>query len=112
MSKKIASLFSGCGGLDLGFTGGFTFRGHEYNRLNTTILFANDFDQDAKTCYNSNPLLSEDGAQCLLADIRDVEAENIRQIQRANALRRKVIKSFRKNTQKEYENSIFLLVED
>ncbi len=30
MSKKIASLFSGCGGLDLGFTGGFTFRGHEY----------------------------------------------------------------------------------
>ena len=77
MSKKIASLFSGCGGLDLGFTGGFTFRGHEYNRLNTAILFANDFDQDAKTCYNSNPLLVEDGAQCLLADIRDIEAENI-----------------------------------
>lgn len=51
MSKKIASLFSGCGGLDLGFTGGFTFRGHEYNRLNTTILFANDFDQDAKTWW-------------------------------------------------------------
>lgn len=33
-------------------------------------------------------------------------------IQRANALRRKVIKSFRKNTQKEYKNLIFLLVED
>lgn len=35
-----------------------------------------------------------------------------RRIQRANALHRKVIKSFRKNTQKEYKNLIFLLVED
>ena len=33
-------------------------------------------------------------------------------IQRANALRHKVIKSFRKNTQKEYKNLIFLLVGD
>ena len=38
--------------------------------------------------------------------------KNLRRIQRANALRRKVIKSFRKNTQKEYKNLIFLLVED
>ena len=35
-----------------------------------------------------------------------------RRIQRANALHHKVIKSFRKNTQKEYKNLIFLLVED
>ena len=33
MPKLVASLFSGCGGLDLGFTGGFNFRGHEYPRL-------------------------------------------------------------------------------
>lgn len=77
MPKRIASLFSGCGGLDLGFTGGFTFRGHEYNRLNTIILFANDVDRDAQTCYNANTLLTEDGSRCLLADIRDIEAENI-----------------------------------
>lgn len=37
MPKRIASLFSGCGGLDLGFTGGFNFRGHDYNRLDTTL---------------------------------------------------------------------------
>lgn len=37
MPKRIASLFSGCGGLDLGFTGGFNFRGHDYNRLDTNI---------------------------------------------------------------------------
>lgn len=38
--------------------------------------------------------------------------EKIGRIQRANALHRKIIKSFRKNTQKEYKNLIFLLVED
>ena len=41
-----------------------------------------------------------------------MHVENDGRIQRANALRRKVIKSFRKNTQKEYKNLIFLLVED
>lgn len=77
MPKRIASLFSGCGGLDLGFSGGFNFRGHEYQRLNTEIIFANDFDKDAFTCYNANPLLTNDGVKCLLADIRDVNANDI-----------------------------------
>lgn len=31
MPKKIASLFSGCGGLDLGFTGGFYFGKHYFD---------------------------------------------------------------------------------
>ena len=43
--------------------------------------------------------------------IEEFTVDNWR-IQRANALHRKVIKSFRKNTQKEYKNLIFLLVED
>ena len=77
MPKFVASLFSGCGGLDLGFTGGFAFQGREYERLNTHIVFANDFDQDAANCYNANPLLTADGADCLLQDIRTVEAEVI-----------------------------------
>ncbi len=77
MPKTIASLFSGCGGLDLGFTGGFDFLGRHYERLDTEIVFANDFDADAQVCYNSNPLLTNDGANCLLADIRNVDAENI-----------------------------------
>lgn len=77
MPKLVASLFSGCGGLDLGFTGGFTFRGQEYPRLNTNIVFANDFDVDAQTCYNANQLLTEDGVECLLADIRTVDANTI-----------------------------------
>ena len=43
MAKNIASLFSGCVGLDLGFTGGFNFRGQDDPRLDTNIVFANVF---------------------------------------------------------------------
>ncbi len=75
---KIASLFSGCGGLDLGFTGGFDFMGHSYSRNPTTIVFANDFDADAANCYNSNELLNGDGhAACRLEDIRNIDANEI-----------------------------------
>lgn len=77
MPKRIASLFSGCGGLDQGFTGGFNFRGHDYNRLDTNIVFANDFDQDAQGCYNANPLLTGNGHECLLADIRNVSVSGM-----------------------------------
>lgn len=77
MPKIVSSLFSGCGGLDLGFTGGFTFLGHNYERLNTHIVFANDIDADAQCCYNNNPMLTDDGVQCLLEDIRNVEANQI-----------------------------------
>lgn len=77
MPKIIASLFSGCGGLDLGFTGGFVFRGQDYSRLDTDIVFANDFDRDACNCYNSNKLLVENGAKCIQADIREVSSDDI-----------------------------------
>lgn len=77
MPKQIVSLFSGCGGLDLGFTGGFEFQGRQYGRLDTNVVFANDIDQDAANCYNANPLLTEDGAFCLQQDIRTIGAEDI-----------------------------------
>lgn len=77
MPKIVASLFSGCGGLDLGFTGGFHFLGREYPRLDTEIVFANDFDIDAQSCYNNNPLLAQGGAECLLGDIRNIAADDI-----------------------------------
>lgn len=74
---RVASLFSGCGGLDLGFTGGFTFYGKEFPKQPTSIVFANDFDKDAADCYNANPLLVSDGTKCLLKDIREVESASI-----------------------------------
>lgn len=75
---KIASLFSGCGGLDLGFTGGFEFMGKEFAQLPTKIVFANDFDSDAATCYNTNTLLTDKGhSKCQLKDIRSIDASEI-----------------------------------
>ena len=58
---KIASLFSGCGGLDLGFIGGFDYLGRHFSRNSVNVVFANDFDSDATTWYNSNYLLNRDG---------------------------------------------------
>lgn len=78
MTLKIASLFSGCGGLDLGFLGGFNYLGHRFDENNVRIVFANDIDKDAFTCYNSNLLLTRrNNTECLLGDIRDIDAATI-----------------------------------
>lgn len=74
---RIVSLFSGCGGLDLGFTGGFSFYETRFDKLPIDIVFANDFDVDASTCYNSNSLLVKDGTKCLLKDIREIGSDDI-----------------------------------
>ena len=77
MPKNIASLFSGCGGLDLGFSGGFVFRNTVCERLDTNIVFANDFDRDAWACYNNNELLTNDGVHSRLGDIREIPTNEI-----------------------------------
>ena len=41
---KVTSLFSGCGGLDLGFVGGFESLGKKYSKRNFSIEWANDID--------------------------------------------------------------------
>lgn len=51
---KVASLFSGCGGSDLGTLGGFSYLGNEYPRLPFDIVYAVDFDKDAVETYNRN----------------------------------------------------------
>ncbi len=73
---KVLSLFSGCGGLDLGFLGGFSFSGKDYERLDTDVVFANDFDPDAVNCYNSNALLVKDSAKSICKDVREIEDED------------------------------------
>ncbi len=48
MSKyKVVSLFAGCGGLDLGFTGGFEFLNKKYAKRNFEIAWANDIEENA-----------------------------------------------------------------
>lgn len=49
----IASLFAGCGGLDLGFVGGFESNGKKYPKHPFVIDWANDIDESAcKTFKN------------------------------------------------------------
>ena len=51
---KVVSLFSGCGGMDLGFLGGFAFGGGFYDRLPFEIAWANDIDDLACDAYAAN----------------------------------------------------------
>lgn len=51
---RVASVFSGCGGADLGALGGFTFLGKRYSKLNTEIVHASDIDERAVATYNEN----------------------------------------------------------
>ena len=51
---SVLSLFSGCGGLDLGFMGGFRFLGKNYHRLPFEIVWANDIEPMACETYRAN----------------------------------------------------------
>jgi len=51
---RVVSMFSGCGGMDLGFTGGFDFLGKNYKRLPFEIIWANDLNSVACKTYERN----------------------------------------------------------
>lgn len=51
---KVASLFCGCGGSDLGIVGGFEYLGKRYDELPFEIAYAVDFDKWAVDTYNKN----------------------------------------------------------
>jgi DNA (cytosine-5)-methyltransferase 1 len=51
---KVVSLFSGCGGMDLGFVGGFEFLNKKYSKQHFDILWANDFNEAACRTYGKN----------------------------------------------------------
>lgn len=52
--KRVVSMFSGCGGLDLGFLGGFKYLGRIYDRLPFRIIWANDNNESACETYRHN----------------------------------------------------------
>lgn len=56
MSKKykVISLFSGCGGLDLGFLGGFSYRQYSFSKNQYKIVLSNDIDSATELVYNAN----------------------------------------------------------
>ncbi|MDE0534011.1 MAG: DNA (cytosine-5-)-methyltransferase [Albidovulum sp.] len=53
-ARSIVSLFSGCGGMDLGFLGGFEFLGESFEPLSNRIVFANDNSEAACRTYREN----------------------------------------------------------
>ncbi len=57
-SFKVVSLFSGCGGLDVGFMGGFdVFEGQykkSFSKTSFDVIWANDIDQYAVASYKKN----------------------------------------------------------
>lgn len=70
---KVASLFCGCGGSDLGMIGGFSFLGRKYDRLKYDIIYAVDFDKNAIKTYNANF-----SHKAVCADIRDINFQEIK----------------------------------
>src|SRR5690606_37647647 len=61
---SVVSLFSGCGGMDLGFMGGFEFLGKKFSKLPFEIVCANEINAAACRTYRRNI-----GAQIHEADI-------------------------------------------
>ncbi len=64
---KVASLFCGCGGMDLGIQGNFSFLGKHFDALPFEVVYAADNDKYATTIYNSNFI-----HKCELKDVRDI----------------------------------------
>ena len=54
---KIASLFSGGGGTDIGFAGGFDFLGKHYADNQIEIVYANDIEDSANKMFEKNLVL-------------------------------------------------------
>lgn len=50
----VVSMFSGCGGMDLGFRGGFKVFGKEYKKNQFRIVWANDLNEAACRTYRKN----------------------------------------------------------
>jgi len=63
----VVSLFSGCGGMDLGFLGGFNFLGESFEKTRFNIIWANEINQAACATYKMNI-----GNHIIEGDINDV----------------------------------------
>lgn len=69
---KVASLFCGCGGMDLGILGGFTFLNTEYKENPFEFVYSVDIDEYCTKIYNENF-----SHKCIVKDVRDIEIEKL-----------------------------------
>lgn len=69
---KVASLFCGCGGTDVGILGDFDYLGKHYSSNNTKIVFANDIEQSACDLFEANFGVKPDNR-----DIREIKSDEL-----------------------------------
>lgn len=69
---KVASLFCGCGGMDLGILGGFDFLGTTYPRSAFDVVYAVDNDPYCTKIYNANF-----EHKCQIMDVRDIDPHTL-----------------------------------
>lgn len=69
---KVASLFCGCGGTDMGLMGDFTFLDKYYPSNNMEIVYANDIDDNACRLFEENFGIKPDNR-----DIREVKSDEL-----------------------------------
>ena len=69
---KVASMFCGCGGMDLGILGGFEYLGKKYAKLPYEIVYALDNDEYCTKIYNDNFK-----HKCVVQDIKSLDIANL-----------------------------------
>jgi len=69
---KVASLFCGCGGTDVGLLGDFDFLGKHYASNSMEIVYANDIDDNSCNIFKKNFKIVPDNR-----DIREVKSDEI-----------------------------------
>ena len=69
---RVASLFCGCGGTDVGLLGDFDFLGKHYDSNSMEIVYANDIDDNACNIFKENFGIVPDNRE-----IREVKSNDI-----------------------------------
>jgi DNA (cytosine-5)-methyltransferase 1 len=69
---KVVSLFCGCGGMDLGVLGGFTFLGEKYSSNPFEIVYSIDNDSYCTEIYNNNF-----EHKCVVKDVREMNIKEL-----------------------------------
>lgn len=72
---RVATLFCGCGGTDVGLIGGFEFLGEKYSKNPYKIVFANDIEKSACDMFEKNFGIIPD-----TRDIREIKSSDIPEI--------------------------------